>query len=185
MRSFIVLGLFLLAVGCSTKSPVSEIELYSIDDETVRIDAKNNSLTVLFFLSPECPLCISYSLAMKQLAKEFQNDSVSFYGIHSRNWFSAEEVQQYALNYNLPFTMLLDNGNLLATTIGASVTPEVFVLNTQSEVIYSGKIDNWVNELGKKKLEVSEHYLKNALIAWCDGKSIELKRTEPKGCLIE
>lgn len=81
--------------------------------------------------------------------------------------------------------MLLDDGNKLAEVLGATITPEAFVLNSKSEVLYSGKIDNWVNELGNKKLEVSEHYLKNALIAWRYGKPIDPKHTEPKGCLIE
>ncbi|MFT5311332.1 MAG: hypothetical protein ACI8VL_002248, partial [Bacteroidia bacterium] len=79
----------------------------------------------------------------------------------------------------------LDNGNQLAQNLGATVTPEVFVLNSESEIIYSGKIDNWVNDLGKKKLEVSEHYLEDALTAFIKGKPINQKETTPIGCLIE
>jgi len=58
-------------------------------------------------------------------------------------------------------------------------------LNSNSKILYSGKIDNWVNELGKKKLEVSDHYLKNALFAWRDEKSIHPMHTKPVGCVIE
>ncbi len=122
---------------------------------------------------------------MRELENEFASDSVRFYGVYSKEWFSSEDVTEFALKYNLDFEMLLDDGNKLADALGATVTPEVFVLNSSSEILYSGKIDNWVNELGKKKLEVSEHYLKNALIAWRNGKPINPKHTEPKGCLIE
>lgn len=162
-----------------------EIRLTDLTDSEAVIDPQKNALTVIYFLSPECPLCINYTLALRNLEQDFASESILFYGVFSKNWFSPEEVDSFATKYDLPFNMLLDDGNKLARALGATVTPEVFVLNAESKVIYSGKIDNWVNDLGKKKLEVSEHYLENALIAWRDGKSIDPKRTEPKGCLIE
>lgn len=184
MRSFLLL--FTVAiVGCSTQPELASIELKTLDNAPAYIHPANNTLSVLFFLSPECPLCINYTLAMKELAEEFQNDSIVFYGIHSADWFTANEVEAYRLKYDLPITMLLDKGNQVAKALGAAVTPEVFVLNSNAEVIYSGKIDNWVNELGKKKLEVTEHYLQNALVAWQKGEVVQPRKTEPKGCLIE
>lgn len=181
-----VISLFLiLLIGCAPKSTVREIQLFKLNDEIAQIDPSENSLTIIYFLSPECPLCINYVLAMREIEKEFAADSIVFYGVHSKEWFEPNEVEEYQLKYGLKFSMLLDDGNQLARTLGATVTPEVFVLNRNSELQYSGKIDNWVNDLGKKKLEVSEHYLKNALLAWQDGKTIETKSTEPVGCLIE
>ena len=184
MRSFLAI-FFLTVVACSPRPNLAEVVLENLNGETAQINPSQNELTVVYFLSPECPLCINYTLAFREISNQFSNDSVVFCGVHSADWFSTEEVENYQLKYNLEFEMLLDSGNQLATVLGASVTPEVFVLNSQSEVLYSGKIDNWVNELGKKKLEVSEHYLKNALLAYQNGRAIEPSRTEPKGCLIE
>lgn len=184
VRSFLLL-LMLTTAGCSTQPELASIELKTVDNKSAYIQPTNNSLTVLFFLSPECLLCINYTLAMKELVNEFQNDSIVFYGLHSADWFTANEVEAYRLKYDLPFTMLLDKGNQVAKALGATVTPEVFVLNSNTEVIYSGKIDNWVNELGKKKLEVTEHYLRNTLVAWQKGETIQPHKTEPTGCLIE
>ena len=149
------------------------------------IDPKEHALTVIFFLSPECPLCINYTLAMRELATTFASDTLAFYGVFSKEWYSPSEVHEFQLKYGLPFEMLFDSELQLAKALSASVTPEVFVINSSSEVIYSGKIDNWVNALGKKKLEVTEHYLKNALLAWRAGERIDPKQTEPIGCLIE
>lgn len=184
MRSFLLLLAFAF-LGCSSRTPIASIQLETLNGESAFVNPSENSLSVVFFLSPECPLCINYTLAMKELADEFQNDSVLFYGIHSGEWFSQQEVDDYKMKYNLPIRMLLDNGNHMANALGAKVTPEVFVLTSKSEILYSGKIDNWVNELGKKKLEVSEPYLRNALVAWQNGRKVHPQRTEPKGCLIE
>jgi peroxiredoxin len=177
--------LVLFISSCEKRPSVQEIPLNDLKDNETRIVPAEHALTVIYFLSPECPLCINYTLAMRNLEREFASDSIAFFGIYSQEWFSAVEVDSFALKYNLGFRMLLDRNNRLAQALGATITPEVFVLNRESEVLYTGKIDNWVNDLGKKKLEVSEHYLKNALVAWADGKAIEPKRTEPKGCLIE
>ena len=184
MRSNLVF-LFLILIGCAGQPSLNQIELEQLNGSAGQISPVQNALTVVFFLSPECPLCINYTLTMKELADEFQNDSVVFYGIHAGEWFTAKEVADYVSKYDLPITMFLDHGNQLAKALGATVTPEVFVLDSKSEILYRGKIDNWVNDLGKKKLEVSERYLHNALVAWRTDTEINPKRTEPKGCLIE
>lgn len=177
--------LLLFIASCANRPNVQQVPLTDLKNTLAFIDPSENALTIIYFLSPECPLCINYTLAMRNLEREFASDSIAFFGIYSQEWFSAVEVDSFALKYNLGFRMLLDGNNRLAQALGATITPEVFILNRESEVLYRGKIDNWVNDLGKKKLEVSEHYLKNALVAWADGKAIEPKRTEPKGCLIE
>jgi len=184
MRLFLFV-LFVALSACTTRPNVADIVLETVSGDSIQIEPSKNKLTVIYFLSPECPLCINYTLAMRDLEQEFTSEDLQFFGVFAKEWFSQEEVQNFALKYDLTFEMLFDDGNKLAHVLAATVTPEVFVLNSKSEIIYSGKIDNWVNDLGKKKLEVSDHYLKNALIAWRDGKAIETNHTKPVGCLIE
>lgn len=184
MRS-VLFVLFLMVIGCKQPQQINEIELIDLNGQSTQIDPTRNAITVVYFLSPECPLCINYTLAFREMSNQFSNDSIVFYGVHSGQWFSAKEVQEYQLKYRLSFEMFLDNGNQLAQNLSATVTPEVFVLNSKSEIIYSGKIDNWVNDLGKKKLEVSEHYLEGVLTAFLNGKPVNQKGTTPIGCLIE
>lgn len=174
-----------LFAGCEPAVPVNEIVLHNLKGESTQIDPSKKQLTIIYFLSPECPLCINYTLGMRELNQEFSSDSISFYGVFSKDWFSPKEVREFQLKYDLQFEMLFDSDNQLAHAMKASVTPEVFVLNRLGKIMYSGKIDDWVNALGKKKLEVSEHYLRNSLLAFRDGSVINPKRTKPIGCLIE
>lgn len=184
MRSYLFI-VFIAISACATRPNVSDVVLEKVNGESVQIEPSKSQLTVIYFLSPECPLCINYTLAMRNLEQDLGSDDLKFFGIFAKEWFSPKEVKDFSLKYRLNFEMMFDDGNRLAHALGATVTPEVFVLNTESEIIYSGKIDNWVNDLGKKKLEVSGHYLENALIAWRDGKPINPTHTEPIGCLIE
>jgi len=184
MRSFLFVS-FLFLSACGNKPNIQSIALADLNNTETHIDPSTNALTVVYFLSPECPLCINYTLAMRQLETAFASDSLKFYGIFSKEWYSPKEVRAFQLKYDLGFDLLFDADNELANALSATVTPEVFVLNSNSKILYSGKIDNWVNELGKKKLEVSDHYLKNALFAWRDEKSIHPMHTKPVGCVIE
>lgn len=172
-------------MACSSRPQIEAVALTDIKGAETHINPKQNALTVIYFLSPECPLCINYSLAMRQLEETFTPDRVKFYGIYAKEWYSPQEVDSFALKYHLGFPMLFDQGNRMAQVLGATVTPEVFVIDQKGTIRYSGKIDNWVNDLGKKKLEVSDHYLENALLAFLSNQPINPNHTEPIGCLIE
>ena len=184
MRSYLFV-LFVALSACTTRPNVADVVQETVSGDSTQIEPSKNKLTVIYFLSPECPLCMNYTLAMRNLEQDFASEDLKFFGVFAKEWFSQEEVKNFALKYKLDFEMLFDDGNKLAHSLDATVTPEVFVLNSNSEIIYSGKIDNWVNNLGKKKLEVSDHYLENTLIACRDDNAIKLKYTKPVGCLIE
>jgi peroxiredoxin len=184
MRSIISVFILLLS-ACGPDMQLRTVPLRSLQGNTTTIDPSKNALTIIYFLSPECPLCVNYSGAMKDLNQRFGNDSVRFYGVFSSEWYSTSDLEAFRSKYGLDIDLYFETENQLSTALGATVTPEVFVLDREGSVRYSGKIDNWVNQLGKKKLAVSEHYLENALIALQNGRSIDPERTEAIGCLIE
>jgi len=159
--------------------------LQDLKGNSVNLDISQNKESVFYFLSPECPLCQNYTLAFRQLYQKFKSQGVAFYGIFPGKWYSAGEIDTFRIKYELPFDMLIDTDMKLSHSIGATITPEAFLVNNQGETLYDGKIDNWVNALGKKKLEVTHNYLEDAITASLDGKEINPKKTEAIGCLIE
>ncbi|HVW02916.1 MAG TPA: redoxin, partial [Planctomycetaceae bacterium] len=62
---------------------------------------------------------------------------------------------------------------------GATVTPQVFLLDAQRKVVYMGAFDDHL-EADK----VTEHYLRDAVEALLAGKEIEVGETLPQGCPI-
>ncbi len=171
--------------ACVDRNDVQRVELVGLQDQSARIDLTEHQLTVIFFLSPECPLCSNYSRSMKLLAERFERDSVGFYGIFSGAWVTKDEILGYRARSGVGFPMFQDIELRLAKALRATITPEVFVLNREGEVLYSGAIDNWMNELGRKKLEVTEHYLHDALLAGLKGERPAVAHTRAVGCLIE
>jgi hypothetical protein len=66
----------------------------------------------------------------------------------------------------------------------ATITPEVFVMNQKKEIVYSGRIDNWAYELGKKRTVITEHDLANVLENLNKGIVVKPYQTKAVGCFI-
>jgi len=146
---------------------------------------KQNELSVLLFLSPECPLCQNYAPTIQKIQNTFSDKHVSFYGIVSGEFYSREDILKYKLKYGLDLPILLDPEIKLADHFNASITPEVVVLTNNTDVIYTGAIDNWAISLGQKRLQASAHYLNDALSNYLNGKKIAPMKTKAVGCFIE
>lgn len=119
------------------------------------------------------------------MESDFVENEVQFIGVFSGKWHRLEEVQDFGSRYSIEFPLLMDAEGQLAQRLKATVTPEVFLLDSSGKTLYSGAIDNWLNKLGKKKLEVTEHYLADAISAALQNETIYPDRTQAFGCLIE
>lgn len=148
-------------------------------------ELKNNEASVLVFLSPECPLCQSYSLTLRELQLKFKNNGIEFYGIIPDKNFSNADVNAFKRKYLPNLMMLRDDAMQVTRFARASITPEVCVISKSGEVLYSGRIDNWAYELGKKRRVVTEHELTDALNAIIARKPVQVKKTKAIGCYIE
>jgi thiol-disulfide isomerase/thioredoxin len=141
--------------------------------------------TVIVFLSDECPLSQNYTLTLQTLYNAYHSSGINFYAVFPGKYIDRKAVSDFTIKYTLTFPVLLDKRKKLVQQLGASVTPEVFLLDNQNELIYRGSIDNWASDLGKKRQEITRHYLKEAIIATLSGQALEIKTTKPVGCYIE
>ena len=69
----------------------------------------------------------------------------------------------------------------MARAYGASITPEVFVVDLTGTVVYHGRIDDDGMEPGN----VLRHDLRIALDEPLAGEEITVKNTEPVGCTVK
>lgn len=146
---------------------------------------KKNKASVLIFLSPECPLCQSYSLTLNELQHKFAANNIHFYGLVPDKYFSDADVNAFAKQYKITMPLLRDSEQKITRYTGATITPEVVVVNEKGATVYRGRIDNWAYELGKKRRVITEHELLDVLTAISSGKEIKVKKTKAIGCFIE
>jgi peroxiredoxin len=86
----------------------------------------------------------------------------------------------HAEENGLTFTILKDENNVVADEFDASFTPEVYVLSSDFNILYHGRIDNSKNED-----DITTKDLENALNEILAGKEVTTKATKAFGCSIK
>ncbi len=165
--------------------PLIQIELKNNKGEKTRIkNFENYEATVLWFISPECPLCQNYTLTIKKLQEKF-GQKVRFIAIVSGKDFSIKDLENFKREYKMNIEVLFDEEKKLVKHLGASITPEVFVYDKKSKLVYSGRIDNWAYAPGKTRTVITKHELSDVLQKLNDGKIVPFHKTQAVGCFIE
>jgi peroxiredoxin len=163
-----------------------QVTLINTSGEKI-VDAQliKGKATVFYFLSPECPLCQSYSLTINNLAKEFAAKGITMVGIIPGADYSNLEISTFKNKYKLTIAIWKDEKFELVKKYKATITPEAVVVNGKNQVLYQGRIDNWAYELGKKRKIITEHNLQDALMSVVNNKPVKVTRTKAVGCFIE
>ena len=141
--------------------------------------------TVFFFITPECPLCQSYTLTIRNLVTQFSTNGITFIGIIPDNNYSTDDIIAFKQTYALPIELFKDEKLQLVSKYKVTITPEVVVVNNRGTVLYQGRIDNWAYALGKKRRVITEHDLQNSLQLIVSNKPIKISKTKAIGCFIE
>lgn len=141
---------------------------------------KSSKAVVLMFIATQCPVSNAYNTRMVELQKDYASKGVTFVGINSNKQESAEEVKNHAKEHGFEFTILKDWNNVIADKLEASVTPEIYVLNSALEVLYHGRIDD-----SQRENRVSSKDLRAALDRILSGKPVEVEETKAFGCSIK
>jgi hypothetical protein len=109
-------------------------------------------------------MCLKYPDVLRDLYAKWMSDSVSFVTIFPGDW-ARDEVSRYMRRYQLDFPFILDTDMSLSLAIGATITPEVFVLDRFGTVYYHGAIDDWYYSLGRRRASATVNYVDASLAA--------------------
>jgi peroxiredoxin len=141
---------------------------------------KDAKAIVVMFIATRCPVSNAYDDRMDSLYKDYTSKNIAFIGINSNKQEDVEEVRQHAAEHNFKFTILKDDKNVIADKFGASVTPEIYVLNPSFDILYHGRIDD-----SRREADVTSHDLRNALDEILAGKPVTKPETKAFGCSIK
>ena len=93
------------------------------------------------------------------------------------------ELRGYVQAHKIRFPVVKDYDRSLAVRLGASRTPEVFVIDSSGAIQYQGRIDDQYQP-GIAKSTASRQDLRNAIEQLLAGEPVSTPRTEAVGCLI-
>ena len=135
------------------------------------------------FLSTTCPISNSY---IQELNRQYEAlpSRIQLFGVISNPAISRGEAIKHFRDFDAKFPILFDGSELLAEVLQPTHVPEAFLVDSSGKVIYRGAIDNAYESIGRRRANVEQHFLQDALEAVTNCKSVLVSQTKPVGCLF-
>jgi len=182
LASLLAAFLSLATIGSPNLFANEPITLPDLEEELVNpLDPGDKNAVVLFFISPYCPTSNTFAPAMKDVADAFGED-FAFFSIHSDTSVSDQDRAVHAKMMEIDHPVLEDGEQVLAKKLGATITPEAFVIDGEGTILYQGRINDLYLGPTQKQQEATRHDLKEALEAIRAGEEVAVAKTEAIGC---
>lgn len=142
------------------------------------------ALTVLVFISTDCPISNRYAPEIKRLHAEFADKGVRVRLVYPNPLDDDAAIAKHIEAYGYPPIAERDRDHALVNMAGATITPEAVVLDARQRVVYRGRIDDRFVELGRERPSPTTRDLRNAIAAARAGRRVSPSRTQAVGCFI-
>lgn len=151
-------------------------------------------ITVVNFYSIECPIQKGWDARLAAIQKEYGGKGVVFLSIaanageiddgtpKSADAKPYDKIRKHLEAQKLPYTVLVDAGNVVADLFGAETTPDIFVFSEEGKLVYRGLIDD--DKKGDKGDKAKQH-LKPVLDKLIAKEKFDPYQTKPEGCNIK
>ncbi|MDA8886859.1 thioredoxin fold domain-containing protein [Bacteroidia bacterium] len=173
MKKLSLVLLSLMLLGCGNKP---------INQNFAKL-LKAKKYTVAMFIAPDCPLCKTLSTPFSELSERYPD--IQFLAVYSGTHYEPMELNMYATETKLMPRIFRDYYYEVAGQLGASVTPEFFLLDSSANILYQGMMDDRIIDLGSYKQTWDKLYLNDAIQAIVSDKTPPIKKTQPIGCVLE
>ena len=190
--TWLVIHALLVAAGAARSAeslpiPAERLRLQSLAGQVVPFDevlGADGKAVCYAFLHPVCPLAQEYAPVLDALAATFAGDRVRFVGVVCELDDPAE-VEAYRREFGISFPIHLDTDFTLADALGATITPEVVLVDADRVIRYAGRIDDRYKLRGVMTPGDAEPELRNAIEDMLAGRAIREPATEPAGCPLD
>ena len=181
-NSLLALSLVLTAASAQEFKVGGKIADFNLQDpagKDVTFHQLKGDLTVVTFVSVQCPISNDYNERMKAIYRDYQG-KVNFLFVNSNHTEPVPAIAEHAKQVGFGFPVYKDVGNVVADRFGATVTPESYVIDKAGNIVYHGSIDDQRNPA-----RVTSPRLRNALDALKAGQPITQAETKAFGCTIK
>ena len=147
-------------------------------------EADGSRATVVAFLNFNCPISNQCVPVINALAARFGDQGVAFIAVVC-DAADAAEVDGHIAESGIACRVFFDPQKRAAAHFLATVTPQVFLLDRNRVLRYSGSIDNQYTSRLVRRPKADATYLADAISAVVTGRAVALKETTPIGCPLE
>lgn len=148
------------------------------------LDIGTHRGAVIVFVRTDCPISNAYAPEIRRMVDQYAARGIDFYLVYAMKDLPEAEAREHATQYAYNCPTLIDRRHELVKALGATVTPEAFVLSAAGKVGYRGRIDDLFVGLGRQKNAPTTHELRDAVAAVAAGKEPPVDRAKAVGCAI-
>ena len=170
------------AAGAAAPERVDLRPLHGPGGKVVELKAPKGGATALVFYSSECPISNAYTPTLNALASAYKPDRVRLVGVCVDPDLSDADVATHAKDFGMTYPVVRDRSGSLAAKVGATVTPETFVVDSDGRIRYHGRIDDQFAARQKANANPATHELRDALAAVLGGREIPNPFVAAVGC---
>ncbi|NNK10888.1 MAG: thioredoxin family protein [Flavobacteriaceae bacterium] len=162
--------------------------LDTVSDTTLSLDEiKGTEGTVIMFICNHCPFVKHVNHQLVKLAKKYTDKGIGFVAISSNDVENYPQDAPHLMKENAegegyPFPYLYDATQEVARAYDAACTPDFYLFDSQSRLIYRGQLDDSRPGNG---IPVSGNDLRRALDNLLAGKPQEEDQKPSIGCNIK
>lgn len=177
----------LLALLClAAWAPAAEVQLSDFNGKAHSpLRAEGRKATVIILTLPDCPIANAYAPEINRLVADYTAKGIGIYLAHVDHDLTATAARKHAKDFGIQCPVLLDSQHALVKALGATKTPQAFLLGPDGKTLYRGRINNLYADYGQRRQTVTQHDLRNALDAVLAGKRVSQAETEAIGCHIQ
>jgi peroxiredoxin len=173
------------ATGISIGETAPSFQLPDTEGERHSLEGDGVPATVLVFTCNHCPYALAWHDRILDVARDYADRGVRVLAINSNDAQryprdSYEAMRERVRSEHWPLPYLHDESQDVARAFGAKVTPDVFVLDSESRLRYRGAPDEDYSDPVH-----AAAWLRDALDAVLAGRDPDPAETEPVGCSVK
>ena len=147
--------------------------------------ANASKIKIYYFIATTCPISQKYTQEIKRLNKVYASKDFEMFLVFPTVKNNKKEIEAFCATYQITMPYIMDRNFALTKQLNAKITPEVFVVNENREILYHGAINNWFYALGKNRMHITEHYLEDAIKSILQKEQIPRAYVAAIGCFIK
>jgi hypothetical protein len=180
-----VIGLALLCIGAGSPggAPQWWRNLAVKDLNGADLEPASRRIVVVF-ISSECPVSNTYIPVLNKLAADFAPRGFAFVGAYVDPESDLPAFREHVKSYGITFAAADDRAHRLVRAASARITPEAAVFSEEGAVLYRGRIDDRVGDLGFARPAATRNDLRDVLEAIAAGKPGPFPSKPGFGCFI-
>ena len=177
--------LLILSISCRAAADrVDNFRLLDQDHSSHELYYHKDAKAVVLMVTMNgCPIVRNLLPDLRDIRAQF-GDNVEFMLINSSLQDTYKSIRQEVTEFDIDFTVLVDDTQLIGEALKLDRSGEVLVIDTSDwQVVYRGPVNDRVGYETQRN-DAKENYLADALAAVVTGQPVAQQKREAFGCII-